>query len=108
MLSEVEFTRSASEMLARIEQLLLDVDADIDVEMPADGVLEVEFPDRSKMVLNRHQAAREIWVAAKSGGFHFRWDGQREAWVDTKSGDALLPVLSRLVSTQIARPVTLG
>lgn len=98
MLNESEFAQRALETLARIEQALLDSGADLDVEMVGDGVMEIEFADGSKMVLNRHQVAREIWVAARSGGFHFRWDGQ--CWVDTRSGEALFPMLSRLVTAQ--------
>ena len=47
-------------------------------------MLEIEFADGSKIIVNRHGAAREIWVAARSGGFHFRWDGA--AWRDTRDG----------------------
>jgi CyaY protein len=58
------------------------------------------------MIINRHAAAREIWVAAKSGGFHYRHDGT--AWRDTRDGDELFAALSRLVSAQAGAPVTLG
>jgi CyaY protein len=57
------------------------------------------------MVINRHGAAREIWVAAPSGGFHFRW--QDGAWRDTRDGSELFAALSRLVSAQSGQPVVL-
>ena len=53
-------------------------------------MLELEFADGSRIVVNRHSAAQEIWVAAKSGGFHFRWDGAR--WLDTPRRRELLAV----------------
>jgi CyaY protein len=58
------------------------------------------------LIVNRHTAAREIWVAAKSGGFHFRHDGN--AWRDTRDGSELYAALSRLVSAQSATPVILA
>ena len=61
--------------------------------------------DGSRMVINRHAAAREIWVAARAGGFHFRWDGG--AWRDTRDGTELFAALSKLVSAQSGQPVTL-
>jgi CyaY protein len=105
MLNESEFAQRASETLVRIEQALLDSGADLEVEMVGDGVMEVEFADGSKMVLNRHLVAREIWVAARSGGFHFRWDGL--GWVDTRSGESLFPMLSRLITVQSGEAVSL-
>ena len=58
----------------------LEAEPALDVEEKADGVLEVELEDGAKMIINRHAAAREIWVAARAGGFHYRWDGS--SWVD--------------------------
>jgi CyaY protein len=72
--------------------------AEVDVEAKGDGMLELTFEDDSKMVINRHGAAKEIWVAARAGGFHFRWDGA--AWRDTRAGTELFASLSKLVSDQ--------
>jgi CyaY protein len=95
-LSEVEFNQMASATLARIEQGL--EEADLDFETPADGIIEVEFDDGSKLIINRHGVAREIWVAARSGGFHFKaHDGD---WIDTKDGTPLFKKLAALVALQ--------
>lgn len=94
---------------AALEQIQLALDAsgiDADVESKADGVLELTFEDGSKMVINRHRAAREIWVAARAGGFHFRWEGA--AWRDTRDGAELFAALSKLVSAQGGAPVVLA
>jgi CyaY protein len=72
---------------------------------PGHRVLEVEFEDGSKMIINRHGAAREIWVAAKSGGFHFRHDGS--AWRDTRDGTELFAAVSKLASLQSGTPIVL-
>ena len=81
-------------------------EADIDFELAAGGVLEIEFADGSKIIVNRHAVAREIWVAAKAGGFHFRWDGQ--SWLDTRDGAELMAKLSALASQQAGEVVTLA
>ena len=94
--SEAEFNRAAAATLARIEQAL--EDADLDFETPADGVIEVEFDDGSKIIINRHGVAREIWVAARSGGFHFK--SQDGGWVDTKDGTPLYDKLAALITAQ--------
>jgi CyaY protein len=97
-MTEAEFEALADAALGQIRQALEASATDADVESKGDGVIEVEFADGSRMVINRHSAAREIWVAARSGGFHFRWDGA--AWRDTRGGGELFSSLSRLVSTQ--------
>ncbi|MFO7541942.1 MAG: iron donor protein CyaY [Thiobacillus sp.] len=94
--SEADFNQAVTVTLAHIEQSL--EDADLDFETPADGILEIEFDDGSKIIINRHGVAREIWVAARSGGFHFKQhDG---GWVDTKDGESLYARLTALVALQ--------
>ena len=95
-MDEAEFNQSVDVALSRIEQGV--EAADLDFETPADGILEIEFDDGSKIIINRHGVAREIWVAARSGGFHFKQQGG--AWVDTKSGEDLYAKLSALIATQ--------
>ena len=94
---------------AALEHLSLALEAsgiDADIEQKGDGVIELEFADASKMVINRHSAAREIWVAARSGGFHYRWDGAQ--WRDSRDGTELFVALSKLVSAQGGEAVLLA
>jgi len=104
-MDETEFEAQAERALARLEAVMEASGVDADVERKDGGVLEIEFADGSKMIVNRHGAAREIWVAARAGGFHFRWDGA--LWRDTRGGDELFAALSRLVSAQSGQPVLL-
>ncbi|MCC4114179.1 iron donor protein CyaY [Aromatoleum toluclasticum] len=97
-MEESAFNALAEAELVRIEAALEACGAELDIETMPGGVLEIEFENRSKMVINRHSAAREIWVAAKSGGFHFRYDAGR--WVATRGGAELYAMLSELVSQQ--------
>lgn len=104
-MNETEFEALAQSELSLIEQALEASGVDADIEQTGDGVLEVEFADGGKIVINRHGAAREIWVAARSGGHHFRRDGAR--WLDTRDGSELYAALSRLVTQQAGVAVTL-
>lgn len=96
IMTEIEFNRAAEATLAHIEQAL--EDADLDFETPADGIIEIEFDDGSKIIINRHGVAREIWIAARSGGFHFK--PSEGGWVDTKGGEPLYDKLAALVASQ--------
>ena len=101
-MDEREFTAAADAELERIEAALELASesgvADFDFETKPGGVIEIEFGNGSKIIVNRHGAAREIWVAAKSGGYHFRPEGGR--WLGTRDGEELLAALSRTVSEQ--------
>ncbi|HYO28578.1 MAG TPA: iron donor protein CyaY [Azonexus sp.] len=105
-MDDKEFNALADSVLARIEGALEASDADIDFELAAGGVLEIEFADGSKIIINRHGVAREVWVAARAGGFHFRWDGV--CWRDTRDGAELMEKLSSLASQQAGEAVRLG
>jgi CyaY protein len=95
-MEDKEFASLAQSALTRIQTGL--ENADLDFETPADGILEIEFDDGSKMVINRHSAAQEIWVAARSGGFHFRpTDG---TWKDSRDGEDLYVKLAMLIAQQ--------
>jgi CyaY protein len=100
-----EFDSMADTTLERIAQALDESGADCDCEPKGAGVLELEFADASRIIINRQSAAQEIWLAAKSGGYHFRWNGAK--WADTRDGGELFATLSKLVSGQSGRPVIL-
>jgi len=104
-MTDTEFEALAERALAAVEHAIEATGLDVDLQFKGAGVLEIEFHDGSRMIVNRHAAAREIWVAAKSGGFHFCHDGK--AWRDTRDGAELFAVLSGLVSAQGGAPVTL-
>jgi len=105
MLNDSQFESLATRALERVEAALEASGIDADFELKEGGVLEIEFADDSKIIVNRHAAAREIWVAARAGGFHFRWDGT--AWRDTREGSELFAALSKLVSAQGGQAVLL-
>lgn len=102
-MTESEYVRLADELFDTLEHQF--EAADLDYEMAPGGILEIEFDDDSKIVINRQPAMKEIWVAAKSGGFHFRFENG--AWRDTRGGSELFAALSAMASGQAGRPVTL-
>lgn len=105
-MDERQFEALATHALQRIERALDESGIDADFELKEGGVLELEFGNGSKIIVNRHGAAREIWVAARAGGFHFRWDGS--SWRDTRDGAELFAALSKLVSAQSGTGVILS
>jgi CyaY protein len=105
-MDDKEFNTLAETTLAQIDAALEACDADVDSQLAAGGVLEIEFDDGSKIIVNRHGVAKEIWVAARAGGFHFRWDGA--AWRDTRDSTELMEKLSTLASQQAGQHIVLG
>jgi CyaY protein len=92
LVDERDYHQLADAALGRIENRL--EAADLDFEFATGGILEVELADGTMIVINKQSATQEIWVAARSGGFHFRWDGAD--WVDTRSGEPLQAAVDRL------------
>lgn len=104
-MDEREFNTMADAALRRIEDAVEQCGAEVDLEVKPGGVLELEFADGSKIIINRHTAAREIWVAAKSGGYHFR--PQDGGWVGTRDGVELMAALARCMSEQAGQAIAL-
>jgi CyaY protein len=101
-MNETDFHRAVDAVLARIEAAAEAADLDVDLEA---GILTLTCADGSRIIVNRQTPNREIWVAARSGGFHFRWDGA--AWRDTRDASELFAALSALISRQLGRGVRL-
>jgi CyaY protein len=103
-MTETEFNDLAESILDAVEAAVESTGADIEATRSG-NVLTLELADRSKVVVNSQTPMRQIWVAAKSGGFHFALqDGQ---WRDTRDGSELFAALSRVVSAQGGEPVVL-
>ncbi len=103
-MDEAAFNEAAGTALAALEEALARCEG-LDYELKADGVIEIEFADGGKIIVNRHGAAREIWIAAKSGGHHFRLQGER--WVSTRGGEELFAALARLISAHGGEEIVL-
>ena len=93
-MTESEFNELADAVFARIENALDESDAGIDYDSNG-SVMEIEFGDGSKLIVNRHVLNREIWLAARSGGFHFAMQDGR--WFSQRDGSELFAKLGELV-----------
>ena len=105
-MEESAFNALADAELLRIEAGLEACGAEIDIETKPGGILELEFENGTKIIINRHSAAREIWVAARSGGYHFRPDEGR--WIAGRDGAELYATLTSAVSEQSGTVVSVG
>ena len=108
-MSESEFLALAEATLTQIEAALdrLNDEDVLDVECSRSGnVLEIEFIDNgTKIIVNSQAPMREMWVAARSGGFHYKRVG--DAWVNTRDGSELFAALSTMASEQAGAAVVL-
>jgi CyaY protein len=105
-LTDSEYQRETSALLARIEaaadRWLQDDVIDIDSQRTG-GLLELAFPNGSKIIVNTQPPLHEVWLAAKAGGFHYRHvDG---AWRDTRDGSEFIEALNRQASAQAGKPL---
>lgn len=84
-MTDQEFMNHAEALLSRLEQqcdsLNDSTDADIDNQRSG-GMITLTFTNRSQIVVNLQKPLQEVWLAARSGGYHYRFDGQH--WQDTK------------------------
>lgn len=106
-LSDAQYHRETSALLARIEAVtdrwLQDDVIDIDSQRSG-GLLELSFPNGSKIVVNTQPPLHEVWLAARDGGFHYRWRDGR--WVDTRDGSEFLQALSTHASAQAGQTLS--
>lgn len=103
-MTETEFHIAVDHVLGRIEAALEPHD-ELDVDLEG-GVLTVVCPDATRIIVNRQTPNREIWLAARSGGFHYAWRDDR--WSDTRSGEELFAALRRIIASQGGVEVDFG
>jgi CyaY protein len=103
-MTETEFKALAEATLDAIESAVEATGADIEIQRSG-NVLTLELGDGSRVVVNSQAPMQQIWVAARSGGFHYGRAG--EAWHDTRDGTELFASLSRILSARGSEPVVL-
>jgi CyaY protein len=100
-MTDPEFMDRAETLLKAVEMccdcINDDSDADIDNQRVG-GMITLTFPNHSQIIVNLQKPLHEVWMAAKSGGYHYRFvDGQ---WQDTKGQGEFFDALSTNASTQ--------
>lgn len=105
-MNESDFDQLAEATLVAIEEAIDDCGVDIDYDT-AGGILTLEFIDGSQIIVNKQAALTQIWVAARSGGFHFDYDTGDDCWHLQGGGDELFECLGRYCSEQAGEEVIL-
>ncbi len=106
-LTDARYRELAEAALQRVE-LALDAATDADDGPDVDakrtgGLLEMKFASGVMVVVNLQPPLHEIWLAAKTGGYHFKWDGQ--CWRDTRGGEEFFHMLSQVASDAAGAPL---
>jgi CyaY protein len=100
-MTDPEYLDQAEALLARIEarcdQINEQSDADVDNQRVG-GMVTITFANGSQIIVNLQKPLQEVWMAARAGGFHYKYDGQR--WMDTKGNGEFFANLSRYASEQ--------
>ncbi len=106
-MTDIEFMDHAEKLLLSVERscdLINDTtDADVDAQRSG-GMVTLTFPNRSQIVINLQKPLHEVWMASRSGGYHYRFDG--DAWQDTKGAGEFFACLSRDAAQQAGLPLT--
>ena len=113
-IDDKQFYQLGNNLLHSIEVALEkaddELDLDLDIERQGGNVINIRFKDKSVIVVNTQPPLHEIWVAAKSGGYHYRWAGTlaNPIWIDTKTGKELLSDLSEFATAQAGQAVKIA
>ncbi len=105
-MNELDFDRLAEDAMTAIEEAVDDCGVDIDCDS-AGGILTLEFGDGSQIIVNRQTSLLQLWIAARSGGFHFDYVAAEQCWRLKDGGDELFASLSRYCTEQAGEAVSL-
>jgi CyaY protein len=98
-LTEARFHDLVDATQQMLEDIFDESGLDVDLESSA-GVLTVKFENGSQLIFSRQEPLRQLWLAARSGGFHFDYDDNSQAWMCDTSDELLSEMLARLTREQ--------
>lgn len=105
-MTDLEYLDRAEALLASVEascdRLNDATEADVDNQRVG-GMITLTFADRSQIIVNLQKPLQEVWLAARAGGFHYRFDGQ--AWRDSRHQGEFFADLSRHATEQAGQPL---
>lgn len=105
-MTDPEFMDRAEALLARVEagcdRINDETDADVDNQRVG-GMVTLTFRNGTQIIVNLQKPLHEVWMAARAGGFHYKFDGR--AWMDTKGNGEFFENLSRYASEQAGTPL---
>ena len=106
-MTDLEFLDRAESLLRQVELACDRINdaSEVDIDnQRVGGMITLTFPNRSQIILNLQKPLHEVWMAAKSGGYHFRWD--QDQWMDTKGAGEFFALLSRNATEQAGAALT--
>ena len=98
-MNESEFHDLVDSTLERIEETLDDAETDIDVQFGG-GILTIVCENRSQLIFTRQAPVSQLWLATKSGGFHFDYNAEQASWVLDSDGTPLQGFLTQAYAEQ--------
>ena len=105
-MTDLEFLDRAERVLLAVEQCCDRIndttDADVDAQRSG-GMITITFGNRSQIIINQQKPLHEMWMAARSGGYHYRFDGMQ--WKDTKGALEFFAQLSHDATAQSGMPL---
>jgi CyaY protein len=105
-MTDLEYQDRAEALLASVEagcdRINETTDADVDNQRLG-GMVTLTFADGSQIIVNLQKPLHEVWMAARSGGFHYKFDGT--CWRDTKAATEFFADLTRYASQQAGQPI---
>ena len=104
-MTDTEFNQLTDETFRRIESALENADGDIDFELAAGNVLKIDCAG-GKIIVNRQAAMHEIWIAAKSGGYHYQW--KNGAWRNSRDDSEFYSSLAQMIAQQGGGAINFG
>ncbi len=105
-MTESAFDERVDELLQRIEEAIDDSDMDIDYENNG-SLLSIQCENGSSIIISRQLATQELWLAAKSGGFHYHFDETAQVWKDTRSACVFHEQLSEVFLQQTGKALSI-
>ncbi len=105
MMTETEFLTHSEAIFDHIDDSLAQTDLDIDCQKSG-NVLTLESDDGEQIIINRHTPNQEMWIAAKSGGYHFAL--QNGQWLATRDQSEFFAVLNQVISTLLDEEVCIA
>ena len=100
-MTDSEYQNLAEALLSSVERGCDRINDESDVDLDnqrVGGMVTLTFANRSQIIINLQKPLHEVWMAARSGGFHYKWDGAQ--WMDTKGHGEFFVHLSRCASEQ--------
>ena len=104
-MNDSQYHQLADELLIKLQDAIDELEFDLDYET-AGGIVEIMFPNGTKIIINKQAPLQQLWVATKFNGHHFEYiDGK---WIDNRTGSELWALLNDAATKQAGEPITLG